>query len=66
MAPKRDSQGWKIYNACAYAVSLIAGRAYLFMLTLGVLHHDWIPEVPALGFGACLIVSMTLWGLIKR
>lgn len=33
-------------------------RAFCLMLGLGVLHNDWTPAVPALGFWGSMLVSL--------
>jgi hypothetical protein len=36
------------------------------MLGLGVLHNDWTPQVPALGFEASLVVSLMITGVLRK
>jgi hypothetical protein len=62
---KEKPRGFKIWDVFAYTTTLVTGRAFLLMLTLGILHSEW-QVVPAFGFWACLAMSMTLWGLVKR
>lgn len=41
-------------------------RALFLMLGLGVLHNDWTPEVPALGFWGSVLVSLMITGVLRR
>lgn len=41
-------------------------RALFLMLGLGVLHNDWTPTVPALGFWASMVVSLMITGVIRK
>jgi len=42
-------------------------RSFVLMLALGALHNDWTPQVPALGFWACLAVASVFSpGMMKR
>jgi hypothetical protein len=41
-------------------------RALFLMLGLGVLHNDWTPSVPALGFWASMVVSLMITGVLRR
>jgi hypothetical protein len=68
MATETPPKSWgkKMYEIWASGLTLIALRALLLMLTLGILHHDWSSAIPALGFWACVILSMTFFGLVKR
>lgn len=62
---KQNLKMFKTWDVIAYAATLVTTRAFLLMLTLGILHSEW-KAVPAFGFWACLAVSMTLWGLVKK
>ena len=46
----------------SYLVSLILG-AFLFMIAVGVIHHEWLTNMPTIGFRGSLIVTVLL-GLI--
>lgn len=39
---------------------VVAARAFGLMLAFGVLHNDWTPEIPALGFWACLALAFAI------
>lgn len=48
-------------NRFAYFAGLITGdfiRAWLLMLFLGAVHHDYFPQVPAIGYIQAFI---TIW-----
>lgn len=40
---------------CATFVVLPVG-AWVFMLTVGVIHHEWLPQLPTLGYWASLLI----------
>lgn len=41
-------------------------RGLFLMLGLGVLHNDWTPEVPALGFWGSILVALMITGVIRK
>ena len=50
----------------AILIALVPLRALFLMLGLGVLHNDWTPSVPALGFSASMLVSLMIAGVLRR
>lgn len=53
-------------NQLAVLLLVVPMRALFLMLGLGVLHNDWTPAVPALGFWASLLVSLMITGVIRK
>lgn len=47
-------------GAVGILVAVIPLRAFFLMLGLGVLHNDWSPAIPALGFWASVILSLAV------
>jgi hypothetical protein len=50
----------------AMLVGVIFLRALFIMLGLGILHHDWNPAVPALGYWACVVLSLAITAVWTR
>lgn len=46
----------------SYLISLILG-SWLSMLAIGVIHHEWLTNMPTVGFRGALIITF-LFGLI--
>lgn len=46
-----------VVDGCIAGVFLFTVQSLLgtwvFMLAVGTIHHDWLPNVPAIEFGAC-------------
>ena len=62
---KKLRPGTTGYDLIVLAV-VVPLRALFLMLGLGVLHNDWTPQVPALGFWASLVVSLMITGVLRR
>lgn len=60
--PDRKRPDWAGLAAVGIIVLL---RSFALMLALGALHNDWTPQVPALGFWACLAVATVLSSGLK-
>jgi len=63
-AVEEDAQ--KQVRELAILMALVPLRALFLMLGLGVLHNDWTPSVPALGFSASMLVSLMITGVLRR
>ncbi len=35
---------------------------WIFMVIVGIIHADWLPEVPTVGYGFTLLLSGIIWG----
>lgn len=53
-------------NQLILLILIVPLRALFLMLGLGVLHNDWTPTVPALGFWGSLLVSLMITGVLRR
>lgn len=55
------------FKALAILVLIVTPiRGLFLMLGLGVLHRDWTPQVPALGFWASMLVALMITGVIRK
>ena len=63
-ADEEDAQ--KQVRELAILLALVPLRALFLMLGLGVLHNDWTPSVPALGFSASMLASLMITGVLRR
>ena len=63
-AVEEDAQ--KQVRELAILLALVPLRALFLMLGLGVLHNDWTPSVPALGFSASMLASLMITGVLRR
>lgn len=60
---RRKKIGLWVEFLCATFVILPVG-AWVLMLTVGIIHHEWLPQVPTLGYGnSLLIFFMVDWVL---
>ena len=55
-AEQRGKAARGCVEAMAVAVLLLAFRSWTFMLGVGVVHNDWWPTVPPIGFAASVLV----------
>lgn len=46
-------------------VATIPLVAWLFMLAVGVIHHEWLPMMPTIGYKSSLIVSGVAMPLLR-
>lgn len=46
-------------------VATIPLVAWLFMLAVGVIHHEWLPMMPTIGYKSSLIVSGIAMPLLR-
>ncbi len=37
-------------------------RGWLLMLAVGVIHHDWIPACPTVGYGTAVLLAVLISG----
>lgn len=54
--------------ALVFIALLVCAQAGILMLLLGAAHHEISKEIPALGFGACIIGALllsTIGGLLR-
>ena len=53
------------YWAVLYSTVYIAGGVWLFMLAVGVIHHEWIESCPTIGFWWAILVAALLRGALS-
>lgn len=52
-----------VYLGLAIAVAALEGFA--FMITVGVIHAVWLPNLPTIGYGSAIVVSVLVSGLVS-
>lgn len=50
----------KFFAVLATALAVAALNGWVFMLTVGVVHAEWIPALPTIGFGPAVLVATLL------
>lgn len=41
-------------------------QAFCLMIAIGVLHHEWWPAMPPIGYWWALVAVYLLWGVFSR
>lgn len=49
----------------AIGALLILVQGWLFMLVVGVVHHEWLPGVPAIGYWWAVLISFLISGALQ-
>lgn len=66
---RRAEQASKVYKGCLTAlfttVSVNAFQAYMFMLAIGIVHAEWWPAVPTIGYWWSLLVVFLVRGVFS-
>jgi len=68
-AVRRDRQARrdKAIDKVAELIGQIVGvflRGWFFMLAIGVIHHEWLPKCPTLGYGTATLVIVLISGAL--
>ena len=63
---RRPSLGGSLAILAAASAALVGWASWWLMLGVGVVHDDWIPQVPPISFGTAVAVDLTLgtWLLV--
>jgi len=59
-APKKKRISYALYLQFSVLLYLNLAHAYFFMLAIGVIHHEWIPALPTIGYGWSLMVTILM------
>lgn len=57
-AQRRRKENAIIRLIVATIVALLCG--WLFMLAVGIAHHDWVPALPPIGYGTSVLILTLL------
>ena len=67
---RRAEQRGKAVSGCltAILVSIVVNlfHGWLFMLAVGVLHHEWWPQIPTIGYWWAVVVVLLLRGVFSQ
>lgn len=62
---KRHAVAKAVAKAAVFAAAGALLRGWIFMLLVGVVHADWLHQVPTVGYGTACLVAW-LWSAVRN
>lgn len=54
---RTSSRGSRVFESFAVNLTMTLMGGLWFMLGVGIVHHEWIPQCPTIGFGWSVLLA---------